>query len=99
MPFQQARHKQEHARAYYEKQASQAAFMAQFFQSYQEQTRDRAAQNVPIGDARRKIIYQTGQRLVDPPMKREYRKITLSMEVDRWRYYGAPSQKPVPRVP
>ncbi len=52
--------------------ADQAAFTAKYFGSWQEWNRAEAVRDLPPGDARWKIIYQLGQRLAEPPTKREY---------------------------
>ncbi len=58
-------------------------YMVRYFASWQEQNRAEVVQNVPPRDARRKIIYQLGQRLADPPVKKEYGMIPLSTDADQ----------------
>ncbi len=72
-----------HGQEYQELEVDRAVSSAKFFHDYREQHRQEAVQGLSMDDARRKITYQFGQRIIDPNERKLYRKIPLVTKEDQ----------------
>ncbi|MCP3682245.1 MAG: hypothetical protein GY861_06085 [bacterium] len=82
------RRKLQHGQEFWEIEADCAVASAKFFHDYRERHRQEIVQGLATKDARHKITYQFGRRIVDPFERKLYQKIPLVTKEDQLRYKG-----------